>query len=92
MLRFGEDDMNIFNFLGLIDNEGGEGKQKKKSRNESKKHQYDGLKYLRRLIPHRLSPCSLYRKHRPYEAHYLIAPLIRAKTEMQPPTISLERQ
>ena len=33
-----EDEMNIFNSLGLFDNEGGEGKQKKKSRRESKKH------------------------------------------------------
>jgi len=35
------DEMNIFNSLGLFDGERGEGKQQKKSRRESKKHDKD---------------------------------------------------
>ena len=37
----GEDEMNIFNSLGLFDGKTDEGKQQKKSRRESKKHDKD---------------------------------------------------
>ncbi len=43
----GEDEMNIFNSHGLFDRERGEGRQQKKSRRGSKKHdKEDGLKKI----------------------------------------------
>ncbi len=41
LISGGEDEMDIFNSLGLFDGEADEGKQQKKSRRESKKHDKD---------------------------------------------------